>query len=98
MSASEVMEYIDKETAKNGIYNFAVNKYIDRKDGHIMCLIKNEGKPYLFDVQAGKKVTIEDILSLTKFEITEKKQIGVELLRIDKLVLSDDAIKVLSSL
>ena len=98
MSIADVNDFIENQTAKNGVYNFAVNKYIDDIDGHIMCLIKNEGKPYLCNIQTGKMSKIEDILSLAEFKIVDNKKIGVEILRVDKLVLSEDALNILSPL
>ena len=96
MSVSEVMDYIDKETAKNGIYNIAFNKWKGVPDGHIMCLIKNKGKTYLVDIQNGKRVDLSEKLSFTDFVVLpDGTKKGVELLRIDKLVLSDDALKIL---
>lgn len=98
MSADEVTEYIEKETAKNGVYNFAINKYKGRDDGHIMCLIKAKGKAYIVDIQSGKRVDLLEELSLADFTTIEGVVKGVELLRVDKLVLSDDALKILRPL
>ena len=97
MSVGEVMDYIDKETAKNGIYNIAFNKWKGREDGHIMCLIKSEGKVYLVDIQEGKRSDLLEQLSLTDFvTLKDGTKKGVELLRVDKFVLSDEALQVLS--
>ena len=96
MSADEVMNFIDKETAKEGIYNIAINRWENKSYGHIMCLIKHKGKPYVVDIQGGLRVDLEQELKRASFETLSNGEIrGVEILRIDKLVLSDDAMKVL---
>lgn len=99
MSAEEVMDYIDNETAKNGIYNIAFNKWKGREEGHIMCLIKNNGKAYFVDIQDGKRIGIADKLSHVDFVYENGlPQKGVELMRVDKCVLSDEALQVLAPL
>ena len=95
MSAAEVHDFIENQTAKNGIYNFAINKYSDKEYGHIMCLIKNEGEAYLIDVQKGVKMDIDRELEHAVFLNKDNVKIGVELLRVDKLILSDEALSIL---
>jgi len=98
MSIKEATDYLEKETAKNGIYNISLNKYKDSDFGHVICLIKVDGKAYFVDVQKGIKTDFLEQLSHVDFVPNEKKerQKGVEFLRIDKCVLSDDALKVLN--
>ena len=63
-----------------------------------MCLIKNNGKAYLVDIQDGKRVDLNDKLSLVDFvTLPNGVKKGVEILRVDKLVLSDEALQVLKS-
>lgn len=96
MSADEVMNFIEKETAKEGIYNIAINKWENKSYGHIMCLIKHKDKSYVVDIQDGSRADLEQELKRVSFETLSNDEIhGVEILRIDKLVLSDDAMKVL---
>jgi len=96
MSIHDVLDFIDNETAKNGVYNIAINKWKDNLDGHIMCLIKYKGKAYYADIQKGVRVDILEKLSRADFTILPDGEIkGVEIMRVDKLVLSDEALKVL---
>ena len=96
MSVDEVMDFIENETAKEGIYNIAIDKWVDDAEGHIMCLIKHKGEAFVVDVQKGIRKDLTEELKRAEFkEVSDGKKLGVELLRIDKLVLSDDALLVL---
>ena len=62
-----------------------------------MCLIKNDGKAYITDIQSGERKDLESELNRAQFGISPKgKEWGVEIMRVDKLVLSDDALQVLT--
>ncbi len=96
MSVQEVLDFIENETAKNGVYNLAINKLKRFEDGHIMCLIKHDGKAYLVDIQDGKRIDLNEELSHAEFlDPSKGKKKGVEIMRVDKLVLSDEALQVL---
>ena len=99
MNVQEVLDYVEKETAKNGIYNISLNKFKNKKDGHVICLIKVNGEAYFVDVQKGINVDLSEQLSHVDFVVDEdeKKKKGVEFLRVDKCVLSDDALNVLKA-
>lgn len=88
-SKEEVLGFLNgSEIAKNGRYQIGINKWINKKDGHILNLITVKGKVYLYDGQENIRLNIQDIIDSIDFSK------GVEFLRTDNLLLNPKTIQI----